>query len=50
MMGARGGLGDARVIAELESLLGKRPDKKNRAVRWSDLEAFRKSIIKAFLY
>lgn len=47
MMGARGGLGDARVIAELESLLGKRPDKKNRAVRWSDLEAFRKSIIKA---
>lgn len=47
MMGARGGLADARIIAELESLLGKRPDKKNRAVRWSDLEALRKSIIKA---
>lgn len=52
MMGMKGGsagrgLGDSKIFAELESLLGKRPDSKNRAVRWSDLDALRKSMIKA---
>lgn len=47
MSAAPRGLGEARLLAELESLLGKRPDKKNRAVRWSDLNAVRKSLINA---
>lgn len=41
------GLADQRLLADLESLLGKRPDKRNRAVRWSDLEALRKQLISA---
>lgn len=45
--GAGRGLGDARIVSEIESLLGKRPDTKNRAVRWSDLDAFRKSLIRS---
>ena len=43
----RSPLQDQRLLAEIQSLLGQRPDRKNRAVRWSEVTGLRNALIEA---